>query len=55
MYDSVRPLKPDVVYEGGNAGANVTFADCFDCLDLSSPPPRSEKYQNRVLMKLLRI
>ncbi|ENY3730683.1 hypothetical protein A3N51_05560 [Enterobacter kobei] len=55
LWDSVWPLKPDVVFEGGNAGANDAFADCFDCLDISSPPPRSEKYQIRILMKLLRI
>ncbi|MGM8709646.1 S8 family serine peptidase [Enterobacter hormaechei subsp. steigerwaltii] len=55
MYESVWPLKPDVVFVGGNAVSNGTFADCFDCINLSSPPPRSEKYQNRILMKLLRI
>lgn len=34
MWDSVWPLKPDVVFEGGNAASNGEFADNFACLEL---------------------
>jgi hypothetical protein len=34
MWDSVWPLKPDVVFEGGNAASNGEFADNFASLEL---------------------
>lgn len=34
MWDSVWPLKPDVVFEGGNAATNGEFADNFASLEL---------------------
>lgn len=34
MWDSVWPLKPDVVFEGGNAASNGEFADSFASLEL---------------------
>lgn len=34
MWDSVWPLKPDVVFEGGNAATNGEFADNFVSLEL---------------------
>ncbi|WP_244319773.1 MULTISPECIES: S8 family peptidase [Pantoea] len=34
MWESVWPMKPDVVFEGGNAASNGEFADNFACLEL---------------------
>ncbi|WP_215845181.1 S8 family peptidase [Candidatus Pantoea bituminis] len=34
LWDNVWPLKPDVVFEGGNAAANSEFADNFASLEL---------------------
>lgn len=34
LWDSVWPLKPDVVFEGGNAAADGEFADTFASLEL---------------------
>lgn len=34
QWDSVWPLKPDVVFEGGNAATNREFADNFSSLEL---------------------
>lgn len=43
LWDSVWPLKPDVVFEGGNAGANGAFADCFASLELLTTDARHHR------------
>ena len=43
LWESVWPLKPDVVFEGGNAGANGAFADCFASLELLTTDARHHR------------
>ena len=42
-WDSVWPLKPDVVFEGGNAGANTEFVDNFASLELLTTSATSHR------------